>query len=134
VKSWDGDIQVNSELKVGTMIKVLLPLIPTENQTNILIDNDELVRLTWESTARKKGINLTSFHNFEKVNEIITTLSKDSNFYIDSQLDDGILGENIATHLNQIGFINIYITSGHDASRFIHLPFLKGIKDKSPPW
>ncbi|MBI4655550.1 MAG: hypothetical protein HY746_02260, partial [Elusimicrobia bacterium] len=53
---------------------------------------------------------------------------------IDSELGDGIKGEDIAKTLNEKGFSNIYLETGHPAENFAHLSFIKKVISKEPPW
>lgn len=133
IHQWNGKIEIKSTMNKGTTVKIFLPII-LENKQSVLIDDDDLVRLTWESVAKKRNINFVSLSSTEQFNKISATLNLDSPIYIDSNLGDETLGEEFANQLHIRGFTNIYITSGHEKERFINLIFLKGIRDKSPPW
>ncbi len=104
------------------------------NTTDILIDNDELVRLTWHASAKKHNRILLSFSSFNEVNLLINKIDRDVNIYIDEELDNNVHGQDLAEDLHKLGFNNIFMTSGHSKDYFNDLKFLKAIIDKKPPF
>lgn len=134
INSWNGTFQIKSVINKGTEILISLPISSIESNITVLLDDDELVRLTWQSVAKKRGIDFIAFENYLQLKEAVSTISKDSQLYIDSMLGNGKSGESIAEELYKEGFSNIFITSGHEQDRFKHLTFLKGVTKKSPPW
>lgn len=100
----------------------------------ILLDNDQLVHMMWEMEAKKQGIALNCFKAFEELNEYLNGIQdKEIAIYLDSDLGNGIKGEEIASELSERGYTSLYITTGHDANDFADLTFIKGIFDKTPP-
>lgn len=139
IESWNGVFLINSKINIFTEVSIILPStnlakMHKPEMIDILIDNDELVRLTWEFKANKKGINFKSFPSYESFKLLLHTLSKDSNIYLDSELGNNIKGEVIAQELNLLGFSNIYMATGSDEVHFKNFTFLKGVRDKAPPW
>ena len=132
--NWNGKIHISSEVNQGTTIEITLPAIHSTSKVNILLDDDELVRLTWESSAKKHGQQLIAIATNEELQILLNKIDQSSNIFIDSELGDDLAGEDIAQSLHKKGYKNLFITSGHSADRFQHLSFLKGVKDKSPPW
>lgn len=100
----------------------------------ILLDDDELVRLTWSMSAAKCNIPLQVFANSDHLISSLANLNKNSSFYIDSDLKEEKSGEDIAAELLAMGYENLYMASGYSADKFSHLKFLKGVIGKSPPW
>ncbi len=135
INSWGGNIDIHSQLNVGTTIKITLPIITGVNchSLNILIDNDELVCITWETKAKKAGVNLRIFRTSSEVFSNVSQLPIDSTFYIDSELDNE-KGEDIAQKLYQMGYSNLIMCSGYSKDRFAHLPFIKNVIAKTPPF
>lgn len=132
VKNWNGMTTITSSPEVGTCITITLPLVKT-SQLHILIDNDELVRLTWESKARKQGIVFYSFNNSKELFIKLPEIPLDSIFYIDSELDYE-KGEEVAKILHERGYINLNMCSGYGESKFSHLSFINTTIGKSPPF
>ncbi len=100
----------------------------------ILIDDDELVRLSWAYFAKKKGVILDIYKSKEEFLENLRNLPKDIDIYIDSNLSLHSKGEDLAEFLASQQFSSLYLTTGYDPSKFSNLKFLKGIIGKSPPW
>ncbi len=134
---WNGAIEVLETSSSGTIFLISLQSdfkkIDELNSVVILIDDDELVRATWESKAKKKGV---SFHSFEGIQSFKNSLSKfnyNSEIYIDSELGES-KGEDFASELHALGFQNISITSGHPTEKFEKFTFLKSIITKKSPF
>ena len=89
--------------------------------------------MTWKMAARAKGITLKAFKASADFLSGLEAFSKDTPIYIDSELGDGIKGEDIAKDLREKGFVCIYLETGHPPENFSHLPWLKVI-GKEPPW
>ncbi len=135
INSWGGAVDIQSQLNIGTTIKITLQIIPRINphSTNVLIDNDELVCITWETKARKAGVNLIIFKSSAEIFSSISPLPIDSTFYIDSELDNE-KGEDIAQRLYSMGHLNLIMCSGHSKEKFAHLHFIKKVISKAPPF
>ena len=100
----------------------------------VLIDNDILIRKSWEFAASKAGIDLTTFssvpafigtaQNFPTASTII---------YVDLELDDGLLGTIEAKKISDLGFPKIILATGH-SSDSVNLPsyFFKIIGKRAP--
>lgn len=129
--AWDARFQIiRSDLR-GTVIEIVFP-IPSKSY--ILIDDDELVQLTWESKARKNNVDLKTFRSFEDFEKAKDSIKKDSLIYIDSELGQVIKGEDIARFLHKEGFVNISMSTGHSADLFKELHFLKSVINKKAPF
>lgn len=133
ITEWGGGIKINSQINKGSQVIISLPILTSENET-ILIDDDELVRMTWSLKAKKLQINLKVFSSYEDFLKEKTTFHKEVAIYIDSELGASIKGEDIANTLYVEGFSNIFMATGHSPEKFKHLTFLKGVISKSPPF
>jgi hypothetical protein len=135
INSWGGYVDIQSQLNIGTTIKITLPIIAGVNHhsVNVLIDNDELVCITWETKAKKAGINLKTFRTSSEVFSNVSQLPIESIFYIDSELDNE-KGEDIALKLLSMGYLNLIMCTGHSKEKFAHLPFIKKVISKAPPF
>lgn len=99
----------------------------------VLLDDDALVHMTWEMAAEDKGVTLNAYTTPSEFLSNLAAFPKDTPIYIDSDLGNGIKGEDIAKDLREKGFACIYLETGHPPERFLHLPWLKVI-GKEPPW
>ncbi|NOT77594.1 MAG: HAMP domain-containing histidine kinase [Bacteriovoracaceae bacterium] len=136
INSWGGALEIKSQVNVGTTIKISLPITVnqhSQSSLSILIDNDELVCLTWEMKAKKAGIDLKIFRSSVELFSNVGLLPIDACFYIDSELDNE-KGENIAQKLFSMGFLNLNMCTGYSKDKFAHLPFIKKVINKSPPF
>jgi signal transduction histidine kinase len=136
INSWGGTIDITSQVNYGTTIKIILPIIPAKinhSSLNVLIDNDELVCITWEMKAKKSGQNLKIFKSSIEVFSNIHQFPADTTFYIDSELDNE-KGEDIALRLYNMGYLNLIMCSGYSKDKFSHLTYIKSIITKSPPF
>lgn len=133
IAEWGGEIKINSQINKGSQVIIYLPILASENES-VLIDDDELVRMTWSSKAKKLQINLKVFSSYEDFLKEKATLNKDVAIYIDSELGSGIKGEDIANALYIEGFSNIFMATGYSPENFKHLTFLRGVISKAPPF
>lgn len=100
----------------------------------ILIDNDKLIGLGWKAKAAKAGIALSYFESYEEFYKNISNVSFDCKIYIDSDLGNGIKGEEISRNLHFLGFKEIYLTTGYIDFKIENFPWLAGIISKRPPF
>lgn len=100
----------------------------------ILIDNDQNLCATWELAALSSDKNLGVFNEISQLESILDTIALDTALYIDSDLGDGVKGEDFAKELYKKGYNNIYLTTGHDSSHFPYMHWIKQIIGKEPPF
>ena len=55
-----------------------------------------------------------------------------SKIYVDSNLGNGVKGEEIAKQISDLGFENIYLCTGYRSSDFAKMPWIKDILGKDP--
>jgi hypothetical protein len=80
------------------------------------------------------GVALKAFKNSGDFLSICETIPKDTPVYIDSDLGDGIKGEEIAKTIHEKGFSTICLETGHPPASFPKMPWIKEIISKEPPW
>lgn len=132
LQEWNGQLEILETSLKGTTIRLSFEA-KVEVKQYYLIDDDALVRATWEMKAKKNGISLLTFNTPQSFMENRNGISKDSIIFIDSELGD-IKGEEVALELHKEGFVNISITSGHPAEKFKNLNFLRAVISKSAPF
>lgn len=129
---WGGNLEITKTDSSGTTIRLHLKA-KSEPIAYYLIDDDSLVRLTWEAKAKKKDIKLNTFSTPNEFETALHLISKNSAIYIDSELGH-TKGEVLAEKLLGLGFLNLHITSGHSPESFSHLTFIKSVISKAPPF
>ena len=114
-----------------------VPVIFTDDDNKVkevvLIDDDELVLMNWQISAKKKGIKLIKYKNSKDFYKDIDKIDKETPIYIDSELEEGQKGEDIAKDLREKGFKKIILETGHQSERFKDISWLK-IVGKEPPF
>jgi len=135
VESWGGSLRIESQPDKGTSILIELPQAAarTAPRTAVLLDDDQLVHMNWKMAARTAGVELIAYTLPADFSAGLATLPKDTPLYIDSELGDGIKGEDIVAELKNNGFTDITMATGLEPERFSHLPWLK-VNGKEPPW
>ena len=100
----------------------------------ILIDDDELVRMTWEFKAQSSQVNLHTYASPDLFLNEQESLDKDSLVYLDSELGN-MLGEDFVVTLHQLGFLQVYLATGKDASQIAkNVDLFISIGGKEPPF
>jgi hypothetical protein len=132
MNEWNGKLEILESSSAGTTIRLTFKA-KDEAKQYYLIDDDALVRMTWESRARKNGIALQTFSSHNTFIENKNSILKDSIIYIDSELGN-VKGEDVAYSLNLEGFLNISMTSGHPPEKFKDFTFLRSVISKAPPF
>ncbi|PKM97758.1 MAG: hypothetical protein CVU79_06725 [Elusimicrobia bacterium HGW-Elusimicrobia-3] len=134
-ESWGGSLRIESAPGKGTSVIMELPAAakPAAGLRAVLLDDDLLVHMNWRMAARAAGADLKAFKTAEEFSAAAETLPRDIPVYIDSELGDGVKGEDIAKDLHGRGFTDLTMATGHGAEKFADLPWLK-VNGKEPPW
>ena len=103
-------------------------------QDAILIDDDPLIRKAWQIMAKRCGTRLHCFTKPDEFFDDIDAFDKEVPLYIDSNLADGLKGENVAKNISDKGFTNIYLATGSSPDEFPSMPWIKEIIGKAPPF
>ena len=98
----------------------------------ILIDDDDLVHLTWNMAAKERNKIFLGFHSPDEFFAKISEFDIETPILIDSNLGNGIKGEVIAKKVHLCGFKKIYICTGYDSSEFKPQPWIIEILPKDP--
>lgn len=130
------------KLNIGMVPKSIAPYIPINFEdndkstviSNVLCDNDPLIREIWECSAKINGIKLKTFGRPDSLLSELSHFSVNTIFYIDSDLDDHVKGEDIAKILFEKGYKKIYITTGYEVEALQEIDYILGVIGKEPPW
>jgi signal transduction histidine kinase len=128
---WDSQLNIIFTGKAGTVIEINFPL---NANTYVLIDDDELTRLTWETKATQSKLELKTFKSIGEFDLSKDFISKDAFIYIDSDLGNDIKGEKLALVLHNEGYRNISMATGFGSDSFTKLTFLKSVISKKAPF
>jgi len=135
IEGWGGSFIMKSEPGQGTAVLITLPRAAARpaGRTAVLLDDDLLVHMNWKLAAKAAGVDLKAYKIPEDFAAGIEALPKDTPIYIDSDLGNGLKGENIAKELYAKGFADLTMATGHVPEEFARLPWLK-VAGKEPPW
>jgi len=89
--------------------------------------------MNWKLAAKSAGVELKAYKEPEDFLSGIDTLPKDTPVYIDSDLGNGVKGEDISKDLHEKGFTRLTMATGHNPEKFAHLAWLK-VSGKEPPF
>ena len=70
----------------------------------------------------------------QELKAMASSFDETTQFYIDQDLGVEGDGLEVCKWLSDHGFVNIYLATGHPASNFKNIPFLKGVVGKTPPF
>ena len=99
----------------------------------ILIDDDPLVHMTWQFISKERQKTFLGFKSYKEFSDSKDNIDPTSNFYIDSNLGDGIKGEVIAKQMHSEGYQNLFIATGYDPDHFKNLDYITDVIGKEPP-
>lgn len=139
LEKYNGKILIKSVLGQGTIVQVMLPILNTVQDTegvitDVLIEDDPLIRKLWHYEAKTYGRKLILFESKNELMSNINVIPKDASIYIDSNLNESTKGEELAEKLSQIGYTKLFMASGYNPEHFKDLHFLSGVVGKTPPW
>ncbi|MDO8630356.1 MAG: hypothetical protein Q7R41_07670 [Phycisphaerales bacterium] len=100
----------------------------------VLIDDDSLARMTWGVAANRAGKILRAYADGAAFFAELAGIPMDTPIYIDSNLADGIRGEDVAEKLHRMGYTNIRLETGHEPSYFPPMAHIREVVGKNPPW
>jgi|GEM_PF-2132422 len=128
-----------AKLGVRLIPKGLASLVPIEFQKAkviydaCLIDDDPLVRMTWEFAAKDSGSSILTFESFEHFDENAHAISRETPISIDMNLDNGIQGTDVAVKVHRMGFEWIYLATGYEAEGIEGVPScVVAVRGKDP--
>jgi len=101
----------------------------------ILVDDDELVQLTWKITAKTKGIELIQYNCPTRLIEQMPQLDQSTPIYIDQNFtNDSIDGLSLAKTLYNAGFNSLHLVTGYESAEFEQTGIFQSIGGKKPPF
>ncbi|MGK5087174.1 ATP-binding protein [Bdellovibrionota bacterium FG-2] len=124
---------------VPITVTAAAPAPETKAPDAILIDDDDLVHLTWKAAAKRKGLTLLGFKSVDEFLRAAELLSRSTPVYIDSYLGNDstgkpVQGEEASRDISAMGFKEIYLATGLAPTNPERYTWLTGIRDKDPPF
>lgn len=133
----DFDVQKRAlDLKIEIIQKDSasdIPVIINKIKDDIvLIDDDDLVHMTWKREMSKKGYKLSSYYSVKDFVTDADNFSLNTLIYIDSNLGEGLRGEVLSKEIADLGFNNLYIATGYSADSIEKPVWIKSVLGKKP--
>ena len=103
-------------------------------KTYILIDDDELIRMTWEYKAQASSVKLKTYSNVDDFLNEEVGVDRWSPIYLDSELGT-VLGEDFVVELKKLGFEHVHLATGKEVSKITkNTQLFDSIGGKTPPF
>jgi signal transduction histidine kinase len=135
IESWGGQISISSASGSGTQVSIDLPAYTTTaGQDIILIEDQPIVHRAWSFEAQRNHKRLHSFYSAEDFLKVARQFKPGALIFIDSNLGVETRGEILAQRIFELGFRDIYVTTASALRDVQHLPWIKGVLGKRPPW
>ncbi|PIP90394.1 MAG: hypothetical protein COW01_14820 [Bdellovibrionales bacterium CG12_big_fil_rev_8_21_14_0_65_38_15] len=131
-ESKSGQFSIESTINQGTKINIELPI--SQKRSIIQLEDDYFVRKAWEIDAKSADIDLRSFNSWSSLKQNLDDINKESEFYLDINLNGELDGLQIAKKLHSMGYQNINLSTGDINVDISSLPFINGINDKTAPF
>lgn len=132
IESYGGKIEIQSELGVGTKVLITIPSFVCNQKADlpidqiVLIDDDAMVRETWEISAISHGKHFIGFPDVESFQKEAGKFSKEGTaIYVDEHLGAGVRGSILIPDLKGLGFEHVFLATGGQGNHS---------NGKLPPW
>jgi len=99
----------------------------------VLIDDDPIVRTSWEVSLRGRGLVLHSFATPRDFDRVAAGYERATPLYLDVELGGGLNGIEISQNYAALGFTTIFLTTGHARKDVPSLAHVAGVCGKTPP-
>ena len=112
-----GGVEFSSSLGEGTTVVLRLPALTVSFDLSpmdfILVDNDDLVHIVWETKAAARGLTLKGFSSVAALLSFSEVIPRHIPIFLDSDLGSKIKGQTFAPELRKLGFQRIYVTTNY---------------------
>ncbi len=115
-------------------ISALTPAAAGGRLDAVLVDDDALTRMTWGIAAHRAGKTLKMYADAGSFCAELAGIPKDTSIYIDSNLADGVKGEDVAEKIHRLGYSCIRLETGHEPNHFPLMAHVLEVVPKDPPW
>ena len=138
LENMNGFLKIESNLGAGTKASIILPAIKqnafkAESSVIVLIDDDKLIRFSWEKFFKENSIDL---YCYKSIDEFLVSknnaINLNSPIFIDSNLGGLIRGEVESEKLFFKGYKNLFIATYYDTHHIVKPSWIKGVLFKDP--
>ncbi len=99
----------------------------------VLIDDDELIHLSWKMEAKRRDVKLHCFLSIEDFIKNAQSFSKKTKVFIDINLGNDVRGDVASEEIFKLGFLNLFLASGFSESEVSKPSWIKDFSGKRFP-
>jgi hypothetical protein len=130
VESLGGKMKVESEEGKCTSVQFFFP----PEKDAVLIDDDAALGVVWKKVAEKRGIRFKHFLSPEDFLQEQASFPRATVVYLDVEFPRSSSPSAFGSHLQELGFQKVFLTTGHPREKFKGLKGIRGVLGKEPPW
>lgn len=97
------------------------------------LDDSSLLRKSWLAQAKKSGTEILSFENPEKLFDNLSSIPKETKFFIDKNLSENTNGLQVCKKLFGLNYHQLFISTAETDIDLSEYRFIKGIIGKKFP-
>lgn len=131
-----GDFKIDSTVGKGTEVTISFPTLPPsileKNPDFILIDDEDLHKIVWQSWSAENNKAILAVSCVAEFFLYSDQIKKNTPVFLDSDLGDGKKGEDFACQIYKMGFQEIYLATAYDHFKNTKVPFVSGVFGKDP--
>lgn len=129
-----GRIQFESPIGGGTKVTIRIPVHacqPIGDVDFVLVDNEEMIRMTWELGASISELRCKVFSSIDELLVAAESISKNVPIFLDSNLGQGIRGQGFAQILREMGFRKIFLATSYTELHGTKIDHIDAVVGKS---
>lgn len=130
-----GQIQFSSTAGLGTTVLLKIPVTAVEcfeKLDLVLIENEEMHRMTWKLWAKRKGYGVQTFNSAEDFLLRAAHIPKSTIIFMDFSLDGSKTAQNYFPEINRLGFSEVVLVTSHRDLKKENFTGVKAITGKDP--
>ena len=111
-----GNIHFESSFGVGTQVILRVPIKTSESVSDVdvcLVENEKMNQMMWEIGASSLGLKCKIFSSIDEFLGTAESISKSVPIFLDSDLGQGIRGQDYAGVLREMGFQKIFLATSY---------------------
>lgn len=138
---WEEKQVQERSAKIGMRLipKGLAGFVPISIQKSlekvdaVLLDDDSIIHSLWNQVAKQNQKSLRSFYDPQAFFAALEGIDRSSPVFIDSNLSNGVKGQDLVPRIRSLGFNLIHLATGYQATEFETIPGLTSVVGKDAP-
>jgi signal transduction histidine kinase len=128
-----GGLDFETSTEIGTKVTITIPTASVKSAEQpdfVLVDNEEMIRVSWQLSAKSHGKVCRAFSSMEDFLKSAHMISKTTPVFLDSDLGGGQKGQDYAPLLREMGFQKIILATAYEKLHGSSLPFIDRVVSK----